>query len=240
MLSTENRGRSSGQMNVLNSRHMRKLCFALLLSSLVLAQDAPRTMSRITVQLDGPEIPQNSFARKPKTIYRAGGTYCRVEEAPDPEHNIRGLLIVNEPNAWLVNLLTKTAQHSVDPGPTFLCHLPVFSGPVPNTPDQVDYAKLGLEFGYELEYFKKMGAMRQDPGPVLQKQQTVAYFLDMSGTRFALFTYGPNEFPLLVAHTVGNTGEMFWYSGYGQVPFGGSFRMKTKQAKDFLVQQIRP
>jgi len=28
-----------------------------------------------------------------------------------------------------------------------------------------------------------------------------------------------NEFPLLVAHTVGNKGEMFWYSGYGQVPF---------------------
>ena len=119
----------------------------------------------------------------------------------------------------MVNLVTKTARQTIDPGPTFNCHLPIFSGPVPNTPDAVDYAKLGLEFGYELEYFKKMGAVRQDPGPVLQKQQTVAYFLDMGGTRFALFTYGPNEFPLLVGHTVGNKGEMFWYSGYGQVAF---------------------
>ncbi len=212
-------GRSSGQTDVLDLRYMKKLFFALLLPSLVLAQDAPRTMSRITVQLDGPEVPQNRFAREPKTIYRSGSTYCRVEEAPDPEHNIRGLLIVNEPNAWMVNLATKTAQPSVDPGPTFQCHLPIFSGPVPNTSDEVDYAKLGLEFGHELEYFKKMGAVRQDPGPVLQKQQTVAYFLDMGGTRLALFTYGPEEFPLLVAHTVGDKGEMFWYSGYGQVPF---------------------
>jgi len=198
---------------------MKKHCFFLFLASLVLAQDAPKTMSKITVQLDSPEVPQDSYARKPKTMYRAGSTYCRAEEALDSEHNIQGLLIVNEPNAWMVNLATKTAQHYVDPGPTFHCHLAIFSGPIPNTPDEVDYAKLGLEFGYELEYFKKMGAVRQAPGPVLQKQQTVAYFLDMGGTRFALFTYGPNEFPLLVAHTVGNKGEMFWYSGYGQVPF---------------------
>jgi hypothetical protein len=204
---------------MLQFRAMKKVCFTLLLASLALAQDAPKTMNRITVQLDGPEVPQNSFARKPKTIYRAGSTFCRVEEAPDPEHNIRGLLIVNEPNAWMVNLATKTAQHIVDSGPTFNCHLPIFTVPVPNTSDAVDYAKVGLEFGYELEYFKKMGAVRQDPGPVLQKQQTVAYSLDMGGTKFALFTYGPNEFPMLVAHTVGSKGEMFWYSGYGQVPF---------------------
>jgi hypothetical protein len=204
---------------VLDSHSMKKLCFILFLAPITFAQDVPRTMNRMTVQLDDSEDPQDSFARKPKTIYRAGSTYCRVEEAADPERNIQGLLIVNEPDMWMVNLATKTAQHIVDPGPTFNCHLPIFSGPVPNTSDVVDYAKLGLEFGYELEYFKKMGAVRHDPGPVLQKQQTVAYFLDMNGTRFALFTYGPNEFPLLVAHTVGNKGEMFWYSGYGQVPF---------------------
>src|SRR3974390_1103250 len=198
---------------------MKKLCFSLLIASLALAQDAPKTMSKSTVQLDGTEVPQDSFARKPKTIYRAGSAYCRIEEAPDAEHNIHGLLIVNEPNAWMVNLATKTAQHTVDPGPTFNCHLPIFSGAVPNTNDEVDYAKLGLEFGHELEFFQKMGAVRQAPGPVLQKQQTTAYFLDMQGTRLALFTYGPNEFPLLVAHTVGKKGEMYWYSGYGQISF---------------------
>jgi hypothetical protein len=198
---------------------MKKLGLTLLLASLAAAQDAPKTMNRIVVQLDGPEVPQNSPARKPRTMYRAGNTYCRAEQASNSEDTSLSVLIVNEPNAWLVDLSAKTARHTVDPGPTFNCHLPVFSGPVPNTPDKVDYTKLGLEFGYELEYFKKMGAVRQDPGPILQKQQTVAYFLDINGTRFALFTYGPNEFPLLVGHTVGDKGELLWYSGYGQVPF---------------------
>jgi hypothetical protein len=32
-------------------------------------------MNKITVQLDGPEVPANSFARSPRTIYRAGSTY---------------------------------------------------------------------------------------------------------------------------------------------------------------------
>ena len=114
---------------------MKKLCFIFLLASLALAQDVPKTMTKITVQLDGTEVPQDSFARKPKTIYRAGNTYCRIEEPPDAEHNIHGLLIVNEPNAWMVNLANKTAQQTLDPGPTFNCHLPIFSGPIPNTND---------------------------------------------------------------------------------------------------------
>ena len=58
---------------------MKKLCFALVLASLALAQDAPKTMNKITVQLDGPEVPANSFARSPRTIYRAGSTYsCMI------------------------------------------------------------------------------------------------------------------------------------------------------------------
>src|ERR1700681_679643 len=102
---------------MLQSRSMKKLGVTLLLASLALAQDTPKTMNRITVQLDGSEVPQDNFARKPKTIYRAGSTYCRVEEAPDPEHNIRSLLIVNEPNAWMVNLATKAARHTVESWP---------------------------------------------------------------------------------------------------------------------------
>jgi len=76
-----------------------------------------------------------------------------------------------------------------------------------------------LEFGHELEFFKKTGAIRQDPGPVLQNQRTVGYVIDMGSTRLALYTYGPNDFPLLVGRTYDKKGELIWYSGYGQVPF---------------------
>lgn len=183
------------------------------------AQDAPKTMTKIVVQADGPDLPQDSFARKPKTIYRAGNSYCRIEEMPDPEHGIHGLTIISEPDIWMVNLATKTAQHLVDGGPTYNCRLPIFLGPVAGTADNVNYVQLRLEFGHELEFFKKTGAIRQDPGPVLQNQRTVGYVIDMGSTRLALYTYGPNDFPLLVGRTYDKKGELIWYSGYGQVPF---------------------
>jgi hypothetical protein len=37
-------------------------------------------------------------------------------------------MIINEPEIWMVNLLSKTAQHYVDSGPTFSCRMPMFQG----------------------------------------------------------------------------------------------------------------
>ncbi len=48
---------------MLQSRSTKKLGSTLLLASLALAQDSPKTMNRITVQLDGSEVPENNFAR---------------------------------------------------------------------------------------------------------------------------------------------------------------------------------
>jgi hypothetical protein len=191
---------------------------ALLLTYVALAQDIPKTMTKLTVQLDGPGIPKDSFVRKPKTIYRATNQYCRVEEAVDTEQHIQALLILNEPDAWMLNLLDKTGRHVVDPGPTFNCHLPVFSGPLPDSDDDVDYSKLGLEFGRELEFFKGKNA-RVQKGQVLQHQETTMYFIELGKTRLALFVYGPNDFPLALGRTCNEKGEIFWYSSYGQVSF---------------------
>ena len=47
-----------------------------------------------------------SFATKPKTMYRAGNGHCRTEESPDIEQGLHGLMIVNEPDVWMLNLLT--------------------------------------------------------------------------------------------------------------------------------------
>jgi hypothetical protein len=82
-------------------------------------EDTPATMTMLTVKLESPEIPKESFAAQPKRIYRSGSRYCRLEENPDLEHGIHGLLIMNEPDSWLINRLDKTAKHMLDPGPTF-------------------------------------------------------------------------------------------------------------------------
>ena len=199
---------------------MRKFTLAalLILSCHVVADDTPKSMTKMVVQMDGPDIPQDSFTRKPKTIYRAGTRFCRVEEQPDNANGIQGLMVINEPDTWMVNLLNKTAKHVVDAGPTFNCHLPIFRGPIPNTADDLDYGKLGLEFGHELELLNSHGEEPQQ-GPVQQTKKTTAYKLQFGGTSLALFTYGDEQIPLLVGHTYGNKGELVWYSGYGQIPF---------------------
>ena len=94
--------------------------------AVALGEDAPRMMTKLTVKLQSPEIQKESFAAQSKLIYRAASGYCRIEENPDLEHAIHGLLITNEPDVWMVNRLDRTARHIVDPGPTYNCLLPMF------------------------------------------------------------------------------------------------------------------
>jgi hypothetical protein len=157
------------------------LILALLLGSCCFGQEIPKTMTKIETVLQGPNIPAGSFATKPKVMYRAGTRYCRVEEAADTEHGVHGLLIVNEPDAWMVNLANKTARHIVDSGPTFDCHLPIFA-------DDPDKDASGLEFGREMEFFKSRGATPRE-GSVLQGKQTTQYQVEIGGSKLALFTY---------------------------------------------------
>ena len=105
---------------------MKFLCVIYVLSAFAFGGQYPRTMIKLAVRLQSPEVPGDSFAAKPKIMYRAGTRYCRTEEVPDPEHGIHGLMIFNEPDVWMVNLLGKTTQHYVDPGPTFNCRMPIF------------------------------------------------------------------------------------------------------------------
>jgi len=193
------------------------LVFCLFCST-ALAQQPPKTMVKLQVQIQSPDVPADSFAAKPKIIYRAGNRYCRVEEQPDPSNGIHGLMIINEPDAWMVNLATNSAQHVVDPGPSFNCRLPIFSDLAASLPEDERKEILVLEFGQEYEFFKARGATPH-PGGVQQGQQTTAYILSFGESKLALFTYGTPERPLSVAWVRGEKHEIFWYSGYGRVDF---------------------
>lgn len=187
-------------------------------------------MTKMVVQLQGHDAPAGSFAAKPRTLFRAGNQFCRTEEEPDPEHGIHGLLIVNEPDAWLVNLETKSVQHMVDPGPTFNCRMPIFAALPSSAPEDEAKQINALEFGYELEFFKSKGATGQ-PGGVQQGQQTTAYKLRIGDSTLALFTYGTPERPLAAAWLRGDKNEIFWYSGYGQVDFDSKLFAKPVNVK---------
>lgn len=201
-----------------------------LMVGISVAQEMPKTMTKMEVILQSPDAPQGSFAAKPKVMYRAGARYCRVEEQPDPDKGIHGVLIIHEPDYWFVNLFSKTAQHGVDPGPTFNCQMPVFAeGELKSASDEDKQIK-ELEFGRELEFFKSRGAVSQ-PGPVLQTKQTTAYKLEFGDLILGLFTYGNPERPLALMRGRGDKNDIFWYSGYGQVDFDQKLFAKPENVK---------
>ena len=124
----------------------------LLLSSLAYvaqlsaAEPAP-PMTRIEYRGISPKTPADSFGAKPKILYIAGTTYSRTEEQPDPAEGIHGLIVIAEPDVWMVNLIPRTAQHIVDPGPTFITHHNILDRNAPK-----DFST--LEFGKEIEFFQ--------------------------------------------------------------------------------------
>jgi hypothetical protein len=194
------------------------LIIACLLSVAGTAQPQPKTMTKIEIIPGSPGIVAGSFASKPKVFYRSGNRYCRIEEAADPDQGVHNLMIVNEPDYWTVNLLTKTARHAVDPGPTLNCHLPIFAYGAPGSMDEETKEIRELEFGQELDFFKGKGAVAAK-GPVMQEQETMVYRAKVGTAALALFIYGTPEKPLAVGLQRGDKNELFWYSGYGQVEF---------------------
>lgn len=212
------------------------LLIPALLSVTLLAQQSPKTMTKVEVILQSADAPAGSFAAKPKVIYRAGNRYCRIEEAPDPDHDIHGVVIINEPNFWMVNLATKTAQHGVDPGPSFNCRLPLFANQVLKLPEN-EGKKLGeLEFGQEMEFFQKNGVTPQK-GPLLQSKDTRVYRMAIGDSSVALFTYGTPERPLSVAWRHGDENVIYWYSGFGQLDFDVTLFSKPEHVK---VEDTKP
>jgi hypothetical protein len=215
---------------------MSRIFILLLLAVTTLAaDDTPKTMTRIEAHLEGPEVMAGSFLAQPKIIYRAGTKYCRMEEAADTRNKIRGLLIVNEPDAWMINLDDKSARHVVDPGPSFNCKLPIFSQV--DSKDEAAMLYQNLQFGNELRFFKQLAGEGQ-PGPEEDGKKTTQYVIEVGSTRFSMFTVGaPNERPLAVARSVGEKSEVFIYTAYEEVPFDSKLFAKPDGVK---ISETKP
>jgi len=210
----------------------RRMClFALVLGAPLLAQETPQTMTKIVVRLEAPDVPPDGFAAKPKTMYRAGVGYCRIEELPDEKNDIHGLMIINEPDTWMVNLFTKTAQHMLDPGPTFNCRMPIFVfGEEVKSGQDLKKPMMSLEFGRELAYFEAREA-RASEGPVLQGKSTTAYATKVGDSQLFLFTVDAPEHPWAIMRQRGDAREMYWYTTYEQLPFDSKLFDKPTDVK---------
>jgi len=140
----------------------------LSVSKLTFGADTNQTMTKIIYRDISTNILSNSFAAQPRALYRMGEKYNRSEEAPDPVLGIHGLIIINEPDAWMINLMDKTGTHMVDGGPTYVVHDYIVSPPDPNK-SQAEFKAFktssisGFEFGKEMEFLKKHKAKKSGP-----------------------------------------------------------------------------
>ena len=138
---------------------MRTLSLAVVVclasASDVFAACAPTRMLRIVTAIEAPGVPPDHFASQPKTVYRFGNKYGRVEEVLNRQTNTHLLVIVSEPDVWMVNRVNMNGQHMVDRGPSLDFRAPVL------TSSKSEFWK-DLEFGCEEAFMKKAGAQPEN------------------------------------------------------------------------------
>jgi hypothetical protein len=205
------------------SKHLKlalAMALALALPCIGVCADAPSEMIHAIVQMSGPDISADSFAAKPKVFWRASTRYCRIDEEPDPEKGIHGRLVVNEPDAWLINLADQTAKHILDPGPTFNCRLPVFA-----FDPETARSKIGeLEIGHELEFFHSNGAKLIE-GPKLDFESN-CYELSIADTVLRLVERMDTKVPILIVLIRGDKMYQARYLLWSEVAFNADLFAK--------------
>ncbi len=162
-------------------------CF--LIAHTTHAQAASVKMTKIITRDTSPDVPKTSFAAKPITLYRIGETYGRVEEEPDPDHNIQGLVIVSEPKIWIINLRDKTGRFLTDPGPYHVFHAPVIP---PEEPGQEQLLK-DFEYGREYEFLRSRHATRSQE--ILDGKLYDKLYLTIDGFKISLLSHAGEERP---------------------------------------------
>lgn len=173
----------------------------------------PETMTKVIVRLTGPGIRPGSPAALPKTIYRAGPHYARIEDPPNAREGMRKLTIIAEPDAYSINLIDKKGAHATDQGGLDDAHLPVVFDPTHKL-KTLNH----LEFGNELAFFEKAGAAKSI-GPIVNNQATEAYRLPEEEGSATLIVKSGRETPIRLSWETKDGTYTYEYFEYERLPF---------------------
>jgi len=88
---------------------------------------SPPRLLKIVVEDRSPDMSGHDYGALPRTIYRYRTTFARIEEPIDAANNIHGLIVFNEPNAWIVNLSKREGTHLVDNTPPLIVRVALFA-----------------------------------------------------------------------------------------------------------------
>jgi hypothetical protein len=170
---------------------------------------APEKMVRIVFRDATPGIEPGSFAAQPKTLFRLGARYSRLEESLDSEHGIHGLLISAEPDSWMINLAAKSGQHILDRSEPYIVHVSIFGSA--SDPETLR----SFEFGCELAYMKGKGVAPE--AVTISGRKLDMYVVSEASHRLLLAVISGTERPFYVAHSVdGKSVRLYQYVQYDQ------------------------
>jgi hypothetical protein len=186
------------------------LCTALVCCAtpVYAATCAPRTLVHIITVDVTPGVSAHSFAAQPKGLYRIGSDKMRVEEALDSAHGIHGLIVIAEPDIWMINLYDHTGKHIVDPGPTFFAKAPIFGMP------DVSPKLSGLELGCEAEFLTAHAAVAVRSEKVGNTRYTVHRVADNPDAVEILEKTGSNRPAFARYYHRGKLASVFRYDLY--------------------------
>ena len=175
----------------------------------------PSTMTKIVVRVMGPGIKPGSHAALPKTIYRAGEHYARIEDPPDARQRQEKLTIIAEPDAYSVNLIDKTGTVAQRQGDANDLHVPMV---LPFDPNHELLNLDRLEFGDELDFFERSGAAKT-AGPLINSKPTDAYVLKESFGMAKLVVRGGTDIPVTLSWQARDGTYKYEYMAYQDLPF---------------------
>ncbi len=169
---------------------MTKLLAMLLLASLTLsAQAAGDKMFFAEYRVVSADLPASSPEAQPRKIWRLEKEFLRFEDVPNPETKVHGLIIVDEPDIWIIDRNKGQGQHAIDPGPQYVVHFPIF----PREPSE----KLKqLEFGSEFRFFQDNGA-KEIASQSVDGIKCRLYRLELDDRELTLFLK-PDNVPLQI------------------------------------------
>ncbi len=184
-------------------------------------EKAPETMTKMVVRLMGPGIKPGSPAALPKTIYRAGDTYARIEDPPDARERVEKVTIIRGKEAYSVDLIDKRGTHTTT-GTGAERGLPVV---LPLDPRR-QLGKLdGIQFGDELSFFEQAGA-KKISGPIINAKQTDEYELATPSGPARLIARKGSEVPVILSWRTRDGEYKYEYIQYETVPFEASLFAK--------------
>ncbi|MEP7014411.1 MAG: hypothetical protein ABI925_03130 [Verrucomicrobiota bacterium] len=159
-------------------------------------------MKKIVYRRVDSGVKPDSVAAKPRTVYLSAAKYMRIEEPPDEAAKTQILKIAREPDFWLINLADHTAQHFLDPGPTFTARAPILWTPKPAGENDPDLQFAGLEFGTEEAFFRQNHGVEAGTRKI-DGRECMAFTIKTDARDLTLFVDSATRKPVFLESTKG-------------------------------------